>query len=123
VSGPFVRGPDAFALHDSLNDELTSRFRSTVTHEVPTGILFGSYLESQDLARTVQCLTSGPSRLTKTSEGHDTPEGDPMIELAPAEYDDASFLELVQRIVNGAVAALHASEVYLVQVDNWFDHK
>jgi hypothetical protein len=46
-----------------------------------------------------------------------------MIELAPAEYDDVAFLSLAQRIVNGAVTALKAREVYLVQTDNWFDWK
>lgn len=46
-----------------------------------------------------------------------------MIELVPAENDDAAFLSLAQRIVNGALAALQVREVYLVHVDNWFDHK
>jgi hypothetical protein len=46
-----------------------------------------------------------------------------MIELVPAEDDDLAFLALVQRIVNGAVAILERREVYLVQIDNWFDHK
>jgi len=46
-----------------------------------------------------------------------------MIELVPAETDDPAFLELAQRIVNGAVAALRAPEVYVVHIDNWFDHK
>jgi hypothetical protein len=46
-----------------------------------------------------------------------------MIELMPADNDDAHFLALAQRIVNGAVAALQRREVYLVHVDNWFDHK
>jgi hypothetical protein len=47
----------------------------------------------------------------------------PMIELVPAEFDDAAFVSLVQSIVNGAAAALQVREVYLVHVDNWFDHK
>ena len=46
-----------------------------------------------------------------------------MIELVPAERDDAAFLVLAQRIVNGAIEALQMREVYLVHVDNWFDHK
>jgi hypothetical protein len=46
-----------------------------------------------------------------------------MIELVPADNDDAAFLSLAQRIVNGAIAELHVREVYLVHVDNWFDHK
>jgi hypothetical protein len=46
-----------------------------------------------------------------------------MIELVPAERDDAAFLSLAQRIVTGAIAGLQAHEVYLVHIDNWFDHK
>lgn len=51
------------------------------------------------------------------------PEGDAMIELVPAEHDDTAFLTLAQRIVNGAIAILEVREVYLVHIDNWFDHK
>ena len=46
-----------------------------------------------------------------------------MIELVPSDYDDIVFLQLAQRIVNGAVAALWVREIYLVQTDNWFDYK
>ena len=46
-----------------------------------------------------------------------------MIELVPAEDDDAAFVSLAQRIVNGAIAELGMREVFLVHVDNWFDHK
>ena len=46
-----------------------------------------------------------------------------MIELVPAEHDDVAFLSLAQRIVNGAIAELRMREVFLVHVDNWFDHK
>ena len=46
-----------------------------------------------------------------------------MIELVPTENDDPAFLSVAQRIVNGAIAALRVREVYLVQIDNWFDHK
>jgi hypothetical protein len=46
-----------------------------------------------------------------------------MIELVPTEQDDAAFLTLTQRIVNGVIAILEMREVYLVHVDNWFDHK
>jgi hypothetical protein len=48
---------------------------------------------------------------------------DKMIELIPTETDDPAFLSLAQRIVNGAIAALQVREVYLVHIDNWFDHK
>ena len=46
-----------------------------------------------------------------------------MIRLVPVEHDDNAFLSLAQRILNGAVNALQMREVYLVQIDNWFDHK
>jgi hypothetical protein len=46
-----------------------------------------------------------------------------MIELVPAENDDVLFLSLAQRIVNGAIVELGMREVFLVHVDNWFDHK
>ncbi len=46
-----------------------------------------------------------------------------MIHLLPVEHDDTAFLSLAQRILNGAITALQMREVYLVQIDNWFDHK
>jgi hypothetical protein len=46
-----------------------------------------------------------------------------MIELVPGDNDDVAFLSLVQRIMNGVIAALQVYEVYLVHIDNWFDHK
>ena len=49
--------------------------------------------------------------------------GNSMIELTPADHDDIGFLSLAQRIINGAVATLQIGEVFLVHVDNWFDHK
>jgi len=46
-----------------------------------------------------------------------------MIEFVPAENDDPAFLALAQRIVNGALSIFEMREAYLIQVDNWFDHK
>lgn len=46
-----------------------------------------------------------------------------VIEFAADETDDGNFLELAQQIVNGALVDLHVAEVYVVHVDNWFDHK
>jgi hypothetical protein len=46
-----------------------------------------------------------------------------VIELIPSEHDDIAFLSLVQRILNGAIIKLDVREVYLVQMDNWFDWK
>jgi hypothetical protein len=46
-----------------------------------------------------------------------------MIQLPVTADDDPRFLGLAQRIVNGAISALRVPELYLVHVDNWFDHK
>jgi hypothetical protein len=46
-----------------------------------------------------------------------------MIELDAAGHDDPQFIALAQRIVNGAIVILQAREVFLVHIDNWFDHK
>lgn len=46
-----------------------------------------------------------------------------MMKLPPSDKDDPAFLALANHILNGAVATLEISEVFLVQVDNWFDHK
>ena len=46
-----------------------------------------------------------------------------MIELDAVEHDDTAFLVIAQRIVNGAIAQLQVREVFLVHIDNWFDHK
>jgi hypothetical protein len=46
-----------------------------------------------------------------------------MIELVATDNDDVAFLSLAQRIVNGAIVELRLHEVFLVHVDNWFDHK
>jgi hypothetical protein len=46
-----------------------------------------------------------------------------VIELVPAEHDDLAFLSLARRLINGAIAELGMREVFLVHVDNWFDHK
>lgn len=46
-----------------------------------------------------------------------------MIDLASIDADDAGFLTLVQRIVNGVLLELRIGEAFLVHVDNWFDHK
>ncbi len=46
-----------------------------------------------------------------------------MIELTAAEHDDAGFLALAQRIVNGVIMTMQMREVYIVHIDNWFDYK
>lgn len=46
-----------------------------------------------------------------------------MIPLVLSEHDDSEFLSLGKRILNGAITALQLRDVFLVQTDNWFDHK
>ena len=46
-----------------------------------------------------------------------------MIELVPSDHDDPEFLRLAQQIVNGAIASLRVSELYLIHIDSWFDYK
>lgn len=46
-----------------------------------------------------------------------------MIRLVPSDGDDRDFLLLIQRIINGALAALGTHEAFIVQTDNWFDFK
>jgi hypothetical protein len=46
-----------------------------------------------------------------------------MIKLVPSHGDDAGFLSLIQRIVNGTVSVFGTHEVYVVQTKNWFDFK
>ena len=46
-----------------------------------------------------------------------------MIKLIAAEHDDPGYLALIQRIVNGVLAILDVHEVFVVHIDNWFDHK
>ncbi len=46
-----------------------------------------------------------------------------MIQLVPADDDDAEFLALAQSILNGAVSAPEVRELFPIHIDNWFDHK
>ncbi len=46
-----------------------------------------------------------------------------MLELVAAEHDDAAFLTVAARAMNGAIEALQVREVFLVHIDNWFDFK
>jgi hypothetical protein len=46
-----------------------------------------------------------------------------MIELGLFEGDDPGFVTITQRIINGVIEALEVNEVYLTQIDNWFDWK
>jgi hypothetical protein len=41
----------------------------------------------------------------------------------PETSDDPAFLACVDRIISGIVARSQPEEVYVVRIDNWFDHK
>ena len=46
-----------------------------------------------------------------------------MITLDPKEKDDAEFVELVSRILTATTDCYKPVEIYVIHVDNWFDHK
>ncbi len=46
-----------------------------------------------------------------------------MIELKAAESDDPQFVGMVSQIFNGAMDCYKPNEIYVVHLDNWFDHK
>lgn len=45
------------------------------------------------------------------------------ITLTATEHDDPAFVELVGRVMNGAIQVYRPVEVYIIQIDTWFDHK
>ena len=46
-----------------------------------------------------------------------------MIELREPKDSDSTFTPFVERALNNAVESSHPNEVYVVQVDGWFDYK
>lgn len=46
-----------------------------------------------------------------------------MLTVLPKEQDDPEFVEMVTRILNAAVACHRPEDVYVIHIDNWFDHK
>lgn len=46
-----------------------------------------------------------------------------MLMLPSTDDDDPGYCELATHIVNGALTSFRASDVFLVQIDNWFDVK
>ena len=46
-----------------------------------------------------------------------------MLGLDPAPDDDPGFLELVSRLLTGAVLIHQPPEIQIYKIDNWFDHK
>jgi hypothetical protein len=47
----------------------------------------------------------------------------PMIDPHRTEGDDLEFIELVQSAVGGILASGHPEKLYLIHINNWFDHK
>ncbi len=43
--------------------------------------------------------------------------------IVAGETDDPAFIELLNSLVRGAVLRSLPEELYVVQIDNWFDHK
>lgn len=46
-----------------------------------------------------------------------------MMNVAVTDYDDADFVRIVTQALNGAIRCHNPVEIYVVRVDNWFDHK
>ena len=46
-----------------------------------------------------------------------------MVTINATVRDDPRFTELVSRILGSAVRLCHPNEIYIVQIDHWFDHK
>src|SRR5947207_627257 len=46
-----------------------------------------------------------------------------MIRLEPTERDDAQYVELVSLMLNSLIQVETPQEVYIIQIDHWFDHK
>jgi len=46
-----------------------------------------------------------------------------MIDIIPTSDDDLDFISIVIRIFNENAVKYNPNELYLIQIDNWFDHK
>lgn len=46
-----------------------------------------------------------------------------IVVLTKSESEDESFVHTVQNIINKAVVSCQPEEIYVVKIDNWFDHK
>jgi hypothetical protein len=45
------------------------------------------------------------------------------MEILTKPNDDSQFVELVSRIISGLVNDKFPEEIFVIQIDNWFDHK
>jgi|RhiMetdeSRZDD1v2_1073273.scaffolds.fasta_scaffold1796973_2 hypothetical protein len=43
--------------------------------------------------------------------------------LCTTEKDDPDFIRLIERVINKLLDDLKPKEIYLVEIDRWFDHK
>ncbi|MGA8366894.1 MAG: hypothetical protein ACLQMT_01675 [Candidatus Acidiferrales bacterium] len=46
-----------------------------------------------------------------------------MVQLRPTKNDDSQFVRLLQNVVEGILAEAESDDLYVVTIDNWFDHK
>jgi hypothetical protein len=46
-----------------------------------------------------------------------------MITLNQTESDDPKFIELINQILNGVISCHQPNQIYLIQIDHWFDFK
>ena len=46
-----------------------------------------------------------------------------MVYLTATEQDDPAFVGLVDRILIGAIGCYKPRQLYVIQIDTWFDHK
>lgn len=46
-----------------------------------------------------------------------------MLELTATAEDDPAFIDLVNRILRNAIRCYRPSELFLIHIDSWFDHK
>lgn len=45
------------------------------------------------------------------------------IQIAAGETDDPQFVTLLNSLVRGLIEEAKPQEVWIIQIDNWFDHK
>ncbi len=45
-----------------------------------------------------------------------------MLSIPAAESDDPKFVDLVMRLLNNAIRCYKPRQLYLIHIDNWFDH-
>lgn len=46
-----------------------------------------------------------------------------LVELRPTEKDDPGFIQLLKSTIEGILAESKLDDLYVVAIDNWFDHK